>query len=76
MKTYGEMEVRLHTFLTSVLDGGEWSASLPGRFTHGGVTVTHCIGGWMGSRTCLDAVENRRISTLAGNRIPVVQPVV
>jgi hypothetical protein len=26
----------LHTFLTSALDGGEWSALRPGRFTTGG----------------------------------------
>jgi len=27
MKTYWGVEVRLHAFLTSELDGGEWSAS-------------------------------------------------
>jgi len=27
MKSYGWLEVWLHTFLTSRLDGGEWSAS-------------------------------------------------
>jgi len=35
MKTYGGMEVYPHAFLTSVLDGGEWSASHPGRFIPG-----------------------------------------
>jgi hypothetical protein len=35
MKTYEVMEVQLHTFFNSALDGGEWSASLPGRFTPG-----------------------------------------
>jgi hypothetical protein len=29
-------------FLTSALDGGEWSASRPCPFTHG----THCVRGW------------------------------
>jgi len=29
MKTYGRMEVQFHAFLTSVLDGGEWSISRP-----------------------------------------------
>jgi hypothetical protein len=35
MKTYWGVEVQLHTFLTSVLDGGEWSNSRPGRFIPG-----------------------------------------
>jgi hypothetical protein len=35
MKTYGGMEVQLHAFLTSAPDGGEGSASCPGRFTPG-----------------------------------------
>jgi len=34
MKTYGGVEVQLHTFLTSELDVGEWSGSRPGRFTY------------------------------------------
>jgi len=32
MKTYWRVEVELHTFLTLAVDGGEWSASCPGRF--------------------------------------------
>jgi len=28
-------EVKLHVFLTSALDGGEWPVSHPGRFTLG-----------------------------------------
>jgi hypothetical protein len=35
IKTYWGVEVKLHAFLTSALDGGEWSASQPGRFTPG-----------------------------------------
>jgi hypothetical protein len=27
------MKVQLHAFLTSALDGGEWSGSCPDRFT-------------------------------------------
>jgi hypothetical protein len=34
MKAYGEMDIQIHIFLTSTLDGGEWSAARPGRFTH------------------------------------------
>jgi len=35
MKTWGGNGVQLHTFLTLVLDGGEWSASCPGLYTSG-----------------------------------------
>jgi hypothetical protein len=33
MKTYGEVDVYVHFFLSSALVGGEWSASHPCRFT-------------------------------------------
>jgi hypothetical protein len=41
------MEVQLHTFLTSLLDGVEWSASHPARFTPGEGTPDICwrLGG-------------------------------
>jgi hypothetical protein len=39
MKVYGGVDVYIHIFLTSVLAGGDWSASRPGRFTPG----THWI---------------------------------
>jgi hypothetical protein len=46
--------------LTSALDGGEWSASQPGRFTPGKIAPgTHCRGEWVGFRAGLDAVEKR-----------------
>jgi hypothetical protein len=41
--------------LTSALDGGEWSASRPGRFTpRERAPGTHWIGGWVGPRAVLD----------------------
>jgi len=43
--------------LTSALDGGEWSASRPGRFTlKERAPGIHWIGGWVGPRAVLDAV--------------------
>jgi hypothetical protein len=33
MKAYGKVDIWTHIFLTLALAGGEWSASLPGRFT-------------------------------------------
>jgi hypothetical protein len=57
MKTYGEVDVYVHAFLTSALFEDEWSASRPGRFTPG----THLIGAWVGPRTSLDAVVYREI---------------
>jgi hypothetical protein len=62
MKRIDGVEVKLHAFLTSTLDGVEWSASRPGRFIsrerdHG----THWIGGWVGPRTLLDVAVNRKI---------------
>jgi hypothetical protein len=51
--------------LTSALNGGEWSASRPGRFTHRErAPDTHCIGGWVGTRAVLDAVVKRKIPSL------------
>jgi hypothetical protein len=57
MKAYWGVEVKLHAFLTSVLDGGEWSASRPGRFAPTErAPGTHWRGGWVGPRAVLDAV--------------------
>jgi hypothetical protein len=42
-------------YLTSALDGGEWSASRPGRCTPGKSPGNHWIGGWVGPRAVLDA---------------------
>jgi hypothetical protein len=55
MKTYGLVEVELHAFLTSALDGGEKSASGPSRFTpKESAPGTHYIRGWVGLRTGMD----------------------
>jgi hypothetical protein len=49
-------------FLILVVDGSELSASHPSHFIPGEITLrTHCIGGWVGSRPGLGAVEERKI---------------
>jgi len=49
MKTYVGVGVLLYPFLTSALDGGEWSYSCPGHITPG-------ERGFVGPRGGLDAV--------------------
>jgi hypothetical protein len=65
--------------LTSALDGGEWSASRPGRFkARERAPGTHWIWGWVGSRAGLDAAVKRKIpspSRESNLRTPIVQPV-
>jgi hypothetical protein len=48
--------------MTSALDGGEWSASHPGRFTpRERAPGIHCIGGWVDLRAVLHVVVKRKI---------------
>jgi hypothetical protein len=63
MKTYEEMDAKIHVFLTSALLGDEWSASRPGRFTPGEEPLVP-IGGSVGPRTGLDEVKKRKFLTL------------
>jgi len=45
------VEVSLHALLTSELDGGEWPASRPGRFTRGDrAPDNHWIVSWVGPK--------------------------
>jgi hypothetical protein len=73
MKAYGGVDVWLHIFLTSVLAGGEWSASRPGRFTS--APGTHWIGGWVDPSAGMDGVEKRKYLTLLELELrPLVRP--
>jgi hypothetical protein len=80
MKAYwgiGGIYSSMHS-LTSTLDGGEWSASRPGRFTpRERAPGTNWIGGWVSPRAVLDAVK-RKIPSLRREsklRTPIVHPV-
>jgi hypothetical protein len=59
MKTWGS---GAPPFLTSALDGREWSASRPSRFIPGdSAPGAHCIGGRVGPRAGPNTVEKRKI---------------
>jgi hypothetical protein len=80
MRLGGE-EYSSYSFSTSALDGGEWSASRPGRtFTPGERTpTTHWTGGWVGPRASLDTQARGKIlCPCRGSNLdrPVVQPIV
>jgi hypothetical protein len=61
--------------LISTLDGVEWPASLLDLFnTRERTLATHWIGGLIGPRAGLEAVEKRKIVP-TGNRSPIFQPV-
>jgi hypothetical protein len=67
MKAYGGVNVQIHIFLTSVIPGGEWSGSRPGRFTaKERAPGTHWIGGWVDPRAGLDDVKKRNFLTPLG----------
>jgi hypothetical protein len=71
------VEVWCHAFLTSALGGCEWSALRPGCFTPGErAPGNSCIGGWVGPRAGLDAVEKRKIPSPlqeSNPQTPIVQ---
>jgi hypothetical protein len=55
-------------FWTLALYGDEWSASSPYRFTPGQIaSTTLSMGGWLGTRACLDTEEEKNFAP-AGNR--------
>jgi hypothetical protein len=59
------VDVELQVFLSSALDGGEWSASRPGRFTPRERTLgTHWIGGWVVPRAVLHAVVKKNVKVV------------
>jgi hypothetical protein len=79
MKAYWGVEVKVHAFMTLALDGGEWSASRPGRFTpRKRCPGIHWIGSWVGPRAVLYAVVKRKIPSprrKSNPKTPTVQPV-
>jgi hypothetical protein len=77
MKRYWclEVEVLRRAFLTSALEGGEWSASRTDRFTRRkGTPDTRWIGSWVGPIAGLEVVEKRKIPRTE-TRTPILKPV-
>jgi len=72
MKVCAGAEVWLHTFLTSTLDVGHWSASYPGHFS----PSSHFIGDWVDTRAGVYAMVMRKSPLPAINQTLVLQPTV
>jgi hypothetical protein len=63
IKKYWGVEVQIHTFLTSALDGGEWPASCPGYFIAGARATQYSLEGRLGEPNAgLDMVAKRNKS--------------
>ena len=61
MKEYRRMVLRLHSLLTSALDGGECSGCSAGHFIpRKSVPGIHQVGGWMGPRTSLHTLDRKK----------------
>jgi hypothetical protein len=74
----GEWRYSSNHSLTSALDGGEWSASRPGRFIpKERVPGIHRIACWASPRAVLDAVKRKIPSPRreSNPRTPIVHPV-
>jgi hypothetical protein len=70
----GERRYSSYSFITSALDGGEWSASLPGCALSPGERTpgTHWTVGWMGLRVGLyTEVRENILFACAGDRISI-----
>jgi hypothetical protein len=65
MKAYGKVDVWTHVFSTSVIVGGEWSASCPGRFTcRERAPGTRWIEDWVGLKAGVDDMKKWKFLTL------------
>jgi hypothetical protein len=78
MEALGGRGYSSYSFLTSALDGGEWSASRPGRalpLGKGPQVPIEQEAGWASEPVWTQRLEEKSF-TSAGDRTPIVQPVV
>jgi hypothetical protein len=67
INTYEGVEVLLHSFFTSALDGAKWPATRLSRCTLGERDPgTHLIGDWVGLRYGPDAMAKKKSILLLG----------
>ena len=64
MKAYVGVDVLLHSFLVSTLDGGDWSTLQPGFFTPVKNSGSRWMGGWVGLSAVMDVSGKRKLSWL------------
>jgi hypothetical protein len=64
------MEVLRNSFLTSVLEGGVWSASRPGRLYPRERPGAHFTGGWVGPGAGLDRRGKSRRTGIRSPDLP------
>jgi hypothetical protein len=75
MKAFWGVEVYLHAFVTSALDGGEWSDPRPGHFTRRErAPGVEGVGGTVGPRANLEAVVKRKIPSPCRESDPSPSP--
>jgi hypothetical protein len=64
------MKIKLHAFLNSAPDGGEWTAFGSCHFTSGGsAPSTHCVWGWVGPKLCIAATEKKKYFAHVGKKL-------
>jgi hypothetical protein len=62
LKVYWRIEVKSHAFLTTALEGGEWSLLLSGCFTSIEKSLgVHWIGGWVDPRASPGLAAKRNV---------------
>ena len=64
-------EVKYQSFLTAVIDGGEWSRLSPRRFNPGKTPSIHCVGSLMDA----NFGEEKNLWLLLEFKHPTIQPV-
>jgi hypothetical protein len=77
LSTTTGIEVKLHSSLTSALDASKRAALSFGAFIPGDRDPgIRWMGGWLEHKVCMERGGEEKISAPAGNRKPVVQPVI